>query len=206
MGEFRKKPVVIEAFKLTYEAAMGKERVPEWAVEATNTGVIKVNVTEKLHGSQFAEIKTLEGTMTANANDWIIKGIKGEFYPCKPDIFEATYETVSDKSDKDFSELLLVGKGTFGQALEALKHGKLVQRQGWNGKGMFIVKQVPAVISLEIIPKMQSLPQAAKKELLNRNTPISYENQMLIIHPSGRADSWVPSSSDCFAEDWQILE
>lgn len=93
----------------------------------------------------------------------------------------------------------------FGQALEALKAGKLVARNGWNGKGMFIVKQIPAVIGLDIIPKMQSLPQSAKEELINRDMPISYENQMLIVNASGRADSWVPSSSDCFAEDWIVL-
>jgi hypothetical protein len=40
------------------------------------------------------KIQTLEGTMTASVGDWIIKGVKGEFYPCKPDIFEATYEAV----------------------------------------------------------------------------------------------------------------
>lgn len=38
------------------------------------------------------EIRTLEGTMTASEGDWIIRGVKGELYPCKPDIFEATYE------------------------------------------------------------------------------------------------------------------
>jgi hypothetical protein len=43
------------------------------------------------------EIKTPEGTMIANPGDWIITGIKGEKYPCKPDIFEATYESVSEK-------------------------------------------------------------------------------------------------------------
>src|SRR5690606_3184601 len=45
-------------------------------------------------------IPTLEGTMIANPGDWIIKGIKGEFYPCKPDIFEATYEPVEKKEEK----------------------------------------------------------------------------------------------------------
>lgn len=96
-------------------------------------------------------------------------------------------------------------KLNFGQAIEALKSGKLVQREGWNGKGMFIVKQIPAIIGTEIIPKMQSLPQVAKDVLIERNQSINYENQMLIINSSGRADSWVPSSSDCFAEDWVIL-
>lgn len=94
----------------------------------------------------------------------------------------------------------------FGEALEALKQGKLVAREGWNGKGMFIVKQIPAVIGIEIIPRMTSLPQSVKDVLIERNQPIAYESQMLIINANGRADSWVPSSSDCFAEDWVILE
>lgn len=94
----------------------------------------------------------------------------------------------------------------FGSALEAMKQGKLVAREGWNGKGMFILKQIPAVIGTDVIPKMQSLPQDAKDVLLSRDQSISYKNQMLIVNKDGRADSWVPSSSDCFAEDWYILE
>lgn len=73
-------------------------------------------------------------------------------------------------------------------------------------KGLFIVKQVPSHITGDIIPKMQSLPQSAKDILMKRENPhIDYTNQMLIIHPDGRADSWVPSSSDIFAEDWEIV-
>ena len=45
-------------------------------------------------GSHVLEIDTLEGAITASPNDWIIRGIKGEFYPCKPDIFEATYDCI----------------------------------------------------------------------------------------------------------------
>ena len=93
----------------------------------------------------------------------------------------------------------------FGQAIEALKQGKLLARVGWNGKGMFVVKQIPATIGLDVIPKMQSLPQEAKNILIERGQEISYTNQMLIVNAAGRADSWVPSSSDCFAEDWMIV-
>lgn len=97
--------------------------------------------------------------------------------------------------------------GSFGKAIESLKAGKAVQRKGWNGKGMFVVKQVPAHIDETIIPKMQSLPQAAKDLIMSReNKFIDYTNQMLIINPNGRADSWLPSSSDVFAEDWFELE
>ena len=94
----------------------------------------------------------------------------------------------------------------FGKAIIALKQGKAIQREGWNGKGMFVVKQIPASINADIIPKMQSLPQSAKDILMSRENPhIDYTNQMLIVNPDGRADSWVPSSSDVFAEDWCII-
>ena len=94
----------------------------------------------------------------------------------------------------------------FGKAIIALKQGKAIQREGWNGKGLFVVKQIPASINADIIPKMQSLPQSAKDIIMLRENPhIDYTNQMLIVNPDGRADSWVPSSSDVFAEDWRVI-
>ena len=94
----------------------------------------------------------------------------------------------------------------FGKAIIALKQGKAIQRKGRNGKGLFVVKQIPASINADIIPKMQSLPQSAKDILMSRENPyIDYTNQMLIVNPDGRADSWVPSSSDIFAEDWCVI-
>lgn len=93
----------------------------------------------------------------------------------------------------------------FGKAIEALKEGKLVSRSGWNGKGLFVMKQIPAEIGLDIIPKMQSVQESAKKLLIHRETTLKYENQMLIIKEDGTADSWVPSSSDVFAEDWFVV-
>lgn len=95
---------------------------------------------------------------------------------------------------------------TFGTAILFLKAGMAVRRAGWNGKRMFVVKQVPAHITADIIPNMQSLPQSAKDIIMARKKPhIDYTNQMLIINPDGRADSWVPSSSDVFAEDWELV-
>ena len=96
------------------------------------------------------------------------------------------------------------GMGIAG-AVNALKLGLAVRRNGWNGKGLFVVKQIPSHITSDIIPKMQSLPQSAKNILMSRENPhIDYTNQMLIINPDGRADSWVPSVSDIFADDWEI--
>lgn len=94
----------------------------------------------------------------------------------------------------------------FGTAIKFLKAGGAVRRAGWNGKGMFVIKQVPAHITSETIPNMQSLPQTAKDILMKRQKPcLKYTNQMLIINQDGRADSWVPSSSDVFEEDWELV-
>ena len=118
------------------------------------------------------------------------------FYPCKPDIFEKTYDKADDSS--------VMG---FGDAIEVLKQGGAVRRSGWNGKGLMVFKQVPAHIESDIIPKMQSIPQSAKDLILKGKGFIDYTSQCLIYNENtGRADSWVPSISDVFAEDWEIVE
>ncbi len=77
--KFRKKPVVIEAFKF------GVDEIPTWFLD---------DETVLGYDSKSCTIGTLEGEMTGRNGDWIIKGVHGELYPCKPDIFEATYELV----------------------------------------------------------------------------------------------------------------
>lgn len=95
---------------------------------------------------------------------------------------------------------------SFSVAIALLKGGFAIRRTGWNGKGLFVIKQVPAHIESDIIPKMQSLPQAAKELILNGKGFIDYTSQCLIYNENtGRADSWVPSISDVFAEDWEIV-
>ena len=95
MGKFRKKPVEIEAVQLTYENILNngtpENTLLENFIQSTK---MQLFVTYDIKDSQYALIETLEGTMRANANDWIIKGVNGELYPCKPDIFEKTYEPV----------------------------------------------------------------------------------------------------------------
>lgn len=86
--KFRKKPVVIEAFQWT--GAFGHWE--QWLYEYRGpSGSIA-----RSHDNGTLVIPTLEGDMTAMPGDWIIKGVKGEVYPCKPDIFEATYEPVNE--------------------------------------------------------------------------------------------------------------
>lgn len=74
----------------------------------------------------------------------------------------------------------------FGVAIEALKFGLAIRRRGWNGKGLFVVKQVPAHINSDVIPKMQSLPQSAKDLIMSGKGFIDYTSQML-IYKIGRA-------------------
>jgi hypothetical protein len=96
---------------------------------------------------------------------------------------------------------------SFGDAIEILKQGGAIRRSGWNGKGLMVFKQVPAHIESDIIPKMQSLPQSAKDLILKGKGFIDYTSQCLIYNENtGRVDSWVPSISDVFAEDWEIVE
>lgn len=99
-----------------------------------------------------------------------------------------------------------VRKMNFGMAIMALKAGYPVRRSGWNGKGLWVIKQVPAHITEEIIPEMQSLLQSAKDLIIKGKGFIDYTSQCLIYNENtGRADSWVPSISDVFAEDWEIV-
>ena len=92
MDKFRKKPVVIEAiqFNTNNEPDNG---LMDYICSLINMGKSE-GERHAWHNATEIFIETLEGTMKANANDWIIKGIEGEFYPCKPDIFEKTYEKV----------------------------------------------------------------------------------------------------------------
>ena len=96
---------------------------------------------------------------------------------------------------------------SFGSAIALLKSGFALRRSGWNGKNLFVIKQVPAHIESDIIPKMQSLPQYAKDLILRGKGYIDYTSQCLIYNGNtGRADSWVPSISDIFADDWELVE
>jgi hypothetical protein len=95
--KFRKKPVVIEAVQINWK---------NWGEVCDFLGGIINPENPGRDVSEFSDscgeaapfieltIPTLEGDHTARHGDWIIKGVKGEFYPCKPDIFEATYERV----------------------------------------------------------------------------------------------------------------
>lgn len=88
MPMFRKKPVEIEARLFTLG---DPEEILKWIVDLGNVGEAHIDPKGKIDSLR---IQTLEGKMYADLGDWVIKGVAGEFYPCKPDIFERTYEPV----------------------------------------------------------------------------------------------------------------
>ncbi len=87
--KFRKRPVVIEAHRWNGSDDCG----PAWFLAARAQPYVAVGGIGR--DGDVLRVSTLEGIMRAEMGDWIIKGVKGELYPCKPDIFDATYEAVS---------------------------------------------------------------------------------------------------------------
>ena len=98
MAKYRKKPVVIEAFQMTLERRWDNSEWPTWLSQAWNRepGENAVwpdgPIEPDRQSPSMLVCGTLEGVHRIDWGDWIIRGIKGELYPCKPDIFEATYE------------------------------------------------------------------------------------------------------------------
>ena len=87
--KFRKKPVVVEAWRFNGLVSL-IEPMPEWIHDKDWYWSYRDN--------DVMYIRTLEGDHMARPGDWIIQGVQGEIYPCKPDIFEATYEPVNEEN------------------------------------------------------------------------------------------------------------
>ena len=93
MSKYKKKPIVIEAFRFYVED------MPDWFMDAVTNNIVALKQCDYKRYSideAYCEIKTLEGTHRCNGGDYVIRGVKGELYPCKPDIFEITYEEVCE--------------------------------------------------------------------------------------------------------------
>ena len=127
-------------------------------------------------------IHTLEGDMKASVGDYIITGVKGEQYPCKPDIFEKTYEEVKNDGM------------TIGQAIEAMKQGKRCARKTWNGKGQYI----------ELTKNVSYINPSG--EVVNVNHESMGNNALAFVGTSGVQLGWLASQADLLSEDWYIVE
>ena len=125
---FRKKPVVIEAFR--WAADRDQDEDPEWIVSAIHAGIVFFRDVGTEHVKLV--IATLEGHMVADRGDWIIRGVQGELYPCKPDIFAETYEPADAE--------VVVGRklGNVTASIAQLEHARRINkpRRGWCQRGL----------------------------------------------------------------------
>lgn len=100
--QYRKRPVVIEAMQWD-GTAFGATPVIDWVLSGGGVATYRCDTDEPAHclspgsdADHHISIQTLEGRMNVSAGDYVIRGVQGEHYPCKPDIFAATYEPVTD--------------------------------------------------------------------------------------------------------------
>lgn len=194
MNEFRKRPLVIIAHRI------GDDGWPDAIWDGVNRNEIILHLEGKPpHVTGYVEIETQEGTMRGDVGDWIICGVAGEFYPCKHDIFMATYEAalpmkaIAGGKNPDYR-----GPGMdFGQALDALKEGHRVQRPGWNGKGMFLFLVNGSTFTVNRAPLLGIYPEG---------TVIDYRSHIDMKTADGSVVPWVCSQTDALADDWDIIE
>ena len=101
MPKYSKIPVVIEAFQMTQEARQNNTDWPDWLNQAWQKPIMEQGAvypanSSNSDGTDLLKVRTLEGPLIVSWDDYIIKGVKGELYPCKPDIFEMTYNKVEE--------------------------------------------------------------------------------------------------------------
>lgn len=179
--KYTKKPVTIEAMEWD---GTNTRLVRHWMGEE---GACVREVEDHRERKRFLIIPTLEGNHEASPGDMIIRGVEGEYYPCKPDIFEKTYDIAKERGM------------TFGEALEATKLGKKIARKGWNGKGMWLV-----------------LANGTKKARVTMNEGSDYAEAGLtsaVIDPhidmytaqGTMQPGWLASQADMLADDWCIV-
>lgn len=106
----------------------------------------------------------------------------------------------------------------FGEALEAVKEGKLIAREGWNGKGMFVFQRLADEITPKVIENIKSLPYAVKQFVANKygnethyasggEIKVKFTSYLCMYAADGSiVNGWLASQTDMLAEDWNVLE
>lgn len=198
MGRFQKLPVVIEAIQYTggkenLRAVLGfTGRDPRWYQWFSSFDDYAAHVADD---RGVFKVFTLEGVMEAVPGDWIIRGVAGEVYPCKPEIFAAIYRPVAEP----------VSGMDFGQALTAMKAGAKVARAGWNGKNMWVALTPGSAFEA----RHAKCGHAAAKRADELGDP-SAEIELLPHIDMRAADGsivvgWLASQTDMLAEDWGVV-
>ncbi len=95
---------------------------------------------------------------------------------------------------------------TFGAAIRAMTDGLPVTRLGWNGKGLFVFRQVPSLVPCGLVPRMTSLPERVKEVLVARVFDLRYKDQFCLVSPDSTLQGWAPSAPDVLAEDWEVFD
>ena len=101
MGRYRKRPVIIEAFQMKPARFHDERDWPTWLIAARELHHLDAGAFSYDKEADEYIIRTLEGAMTVSDDDWIIRGVHGELYPCKPEIFAMTYEEVEACTESD---------------------------------------------------------------------------------------------------------
>lgn len=140
-GRWRKKPVVVDAWCNT-EDTPHRSAVPGWLNDAMNRGDVWLSG-GPWHGP--LSIRTLEGTMTADYGDWVIRGVAGELYPCKPDIFAATYEPAARPPSPSGRAATPEMVEAASKAVDEYWHGT------YSGKGCTFEGSVEAAINAALV-------------------------------------------------------
>lgn len=177
--QYRKKPVVIEA-----------EQVQAGMIGDLISSAIAQGKARSTENDEIL-IETLEGSMIARPGDWIIRGVKGEFYPCKPDVFAATYTPIG------------ASNLSFSSALQALKNGQRIARAGWNGKGMWIALSCDGGRDT---PMEQFWSRHARDYARQHGGTATVLPCIIMKTATGEIlMGWLASQTDMLADDWMIL-
>lgn len=178
--KYCKKPVVVEAITFEEFVQYGIEHggnivngMP-WSFEYKGHPVTHEN-------DRCYIIPTLEGDHFFTPEDMLITGVKGEIYPCKIDIFRATYDPVEKESM------------SFGRAIEEMKAGRKVARAGWNGKNQHI----------ELATRISYM--TAEGVFVNVEHEAIGNKAIAFCGTSGVQMGWLASQADMLAEDWMVV-
>jgi hypothetical protein len=144
-----------------------------------------------------AFVKTESGNKYVYPWDWVLKDNQtGLFIVVNDEEYQREYVTNKNKINMNF-----------GQALEALNEGKMIQREGWNGKGQFVYKTVGNTVGKDFIPKFASLPDSVKRFLSKVDKDVVFHSSLTLYNAQGQMQpGWVPSQGDLAAQDWQVFE